>query len=304
MRLRTELRHLFLGLCLAALLSGMALASAVSARTAASPAQQNLSCVWRDLGNLNRNVAYPASAMDTTNGVMYVYGGYGDDSTNFETESGVSSITFGATFTRNDTRVAAVSVSGAPPREALAGVYRPKGDDSAVYWIGGRDGSGQLTNATYVYNITAKTWTRLDATGTFGNRNQHAAAYDPVHDVIWVAAGESSSCTNPPCGAQTLATNYLAFDATTGAASWHDGPTGAPRARGGVMVYDSMAMRMIFFGGTVDGTKGSNQLMQLDLSDPDISKATWSPLASTGTGPSVVAPGAAYDAEHNFLVVF
>jgi hypothetical protein len=150
----------------------------------------------------------------------------------------------------------------------------------------------------------ARTWTRLDASGTFGNRFQHAAAYDPIHDAIWVAAGASAGCANPPCGAQSLPTNYLAFDATTGAASWHDGPSGGPRARGGVMVYDSNAKRMIFFGGTVDGTRGSNQLMQLDLSDPDISKAQWSNLASTGVSPAVAVPGAAYDEEHNWLVIY
>jgi hypothetical protein len=304
MKLRYKGRHHRLGLCLAALLAGMALVPAASARPATTSPAQALTCAWRDLGNLNRNVAYAASAMDTTNGVMYVYGGYGDDSTNFQTESGVSSITFGATFTKADTKVAAVSVSGAQEREALAGAYRPKGDDSAIYWIAGRNGTGAANNDTYSYNIKTKVWQRLNTTGTFANRYQHAAAYDPLHDVVWVAAGATGSCSSPPCGASNMPTNYLAFDASTGAASWHEGPTGGPRAKGGVMVYDSAAKRMIFFGGTVDGTKGSNLLMQLDLSDADITKAKWSNLAASGTGPTVVAPGAAYDAAHNWFVTY
>ncbi len=276
-----------------------------SARPAEAPAQQATpKCDWRDVGNLNRSVAYAASAMDTTNGVMYVYGGYSDPSAQFQTQSAISTITFGATLTAGDTKVAALSVSGAPDREALAGVYRPKGDDSAIYWIAGRNNSGDTNNDVYEYKIKTKAWSRLATTGAFGDRDEHVAAYDPKHDVIWVAAGESKACTSVPCQAPAMPTHYLQFDATTGAASWHDGPSGGPRAKGPTMVYDAKKERMLVFGGTPDGSKGTDGLWALDLSDADVTKAKWAEVKPAGTGPSVAVHGAAYDAERNWMVVY
>lgn len=285
-------------------LAVLALAPAVGARPAQAPPAQAVTCTWKDLGNLNRNVAYSASAMDTANGVMYTYGGYGDDSTNFQTESAVSGITFGATFTKGDTKVAAVAVSGSQERDTAVGVYRPAGDDSAIYWIAGRNNTGETSDEVQVYHIKKKEWKKLATTGNFSKHGEHGAEYDPKHDVIWVAAGEVNSCTSVPCTAPVMPTSYLAFDPTTGAASWHDGPSGGPKAKGGTMVYDSQGERMLFFGGTQDGDKGLNQLFQLDLKDPDVTKAKWSTLATTGTAPSVAVHTAGYHPELNWMIVY
>jgi hypothetical protein len=296
-------RILALAVLLAALPTAASAIAAGRSDTANNP-QQSITCQWTDLGNLNRAAAYAASALDPTAGVMYVYGGYSDPSNNWLTQNDVSAITFGATLTRADTAVAGVPASGAKDREALGGVYRPKGDDSAVYWIGGRDNSGTTSSQVQVYQIQSGTWSVLPTAGTFSTRDEHAAAYDSQHDAIWVAGGEISACTAAPCTAPQMPTSYLAFDAATGAAVWHDGPDGAPRARGGTMVYDSNKKRMLFFGGTIDGDKGTDQLYQLDLSDPDIGKAQWSALSATGTAPQVAVHGAAYDPEHNWMVVY
>lgn len=298
---------LVVGACIVAcgVLAGDALArGAAQASPAPAALQQATKCDWKDVGNLNRSVAYAASAMDTDNGVMYVYGGYSDPSAQFQTQSAISTITFGATLTSGDTKVAALSVSGNPDREALAGVYRSKGDDSAVYWIGGRNNSGDTSNDVYEYKIKARSWSRLAASGSFGNRDEHVAVYDPKHDVIWVAAGESKACTSVPCQAPAMPTNYLAFDAMTGAATWHEGPSGGPHAKGPTAVYDSKKERMLVFGGTPDGSKGTGDLWALDLSDPDVTKAKWVEVKPSGTGPAVAVQGTAYDAERNWMVVY
>lgn len=270
----------------------------------AAPAQQAPSCEWKPIGNFNRNVAYAASAIDSTNGVMYVYGGYTDPSANYQTQSAISTITFGAKLTAADTQVGTLSVAGAPDREALAGVYRPKGDDSAVYWIAGRNNNGDTSDTVYEYKIKTKSWTRLATTGNFGTRDEHVAAYDPKHDVIWVVAGETKACTSVPCQPPTMPTNYLAFDPTTGAASWHEGPAGGlNRSKGAMGVYDSGKERLIVFGGTPNGSKGTGDVWALDLSDPDLSKAKWTELKPTGSGPAIAVGAAAYDAERRWMVV-
>lgn len=279
------------------------LAGAATAAPAPRPAAQSIQCSWRDLGNLNRNVAYAASAMDTVNDAMYVYGGY-NDPPSFQTDNGVSSIAFGATLSRADTTAAAVPVSGPQEREALAGVFRPRGDDSAVYWIGGRDNTGKTSDQVQVLTVKTRQWSVLPTGGTFGIRDEHAAAYDPKHDAIWVAAGETTACTSVPCTAPSMPTNYLTFDPATGAATWNVGPTGGPRAKGGTMVYDSKRERMVFFGGTIDGDRGTSQIFALDLSDADVTKAAWAPLGTTGVSPSVAVHSAVYDPEHDWMVVY
>jgi hypothetical protein len=299
MRSRTLAGLLRAGLAIGLVTLLVASAAAVSA----APPQQTYTCRWKDLGNLNRTATYPASAMDTDKSIMHVYGGFGDASQDFETQNAITGITFGATLSRGDTGVASINAPGSKDREALAGAYRPKGDDSAIYWIAGRDNTGTTSSDVQVYHIKAGTWSVLATTGSFGKRNEHAAAYDPKHDVIWVAAGTTSSCASVPCTAPTMPTSYLSFDPATGAASWHDGPSGGPRAKGGSMVYDAKGERMLLFGGTIDGVKGTDQLYQLDLKDPDVAKAKWSQLAATGTAPQVAAHGAAYDAERNWMVV-
>lgn len=305
MRVFSRTPYLLLGaLALALILTFVGWPASQASSAPPAPAQASYTCSWKDLGNLNRTVAYAASAIDTDNAVMYVYGGYSEPSANWQTQSQVSGITFGATLSRGDTAVANVSSSGSKDREALAGVYRSKGDDSAIYWIGGRDNSGKTSSDVYRYTIKTKAWEMLSTAGSFSTRNEHAAAYDPEHDVIWVAAGEISACTSVPCTAPQMPTQYLQFDAATGAASWQDGPSGGPRAKGGTMVYDSSAKRMLFFGGTIDGGKGTNQLYELDLTDPDVTKAKWSSLGAGGTAPQVAVHGAAYDPDRNWMVVY
>lgn len=301
----TTFRHWLFRLSRVAALFALAgLAAYATQPTSARAQQKEPVCTWKELGNLNRSVFYPAAAMDTDSAVMYVYGGTSDPSANWQTQNAVSGITFGATLSRGDTRAAAVQVNGAQEREALAGVYRSKGDASAVYWIGGRNNTGVTNDEVYAYTIKTMEWKRLATTGSFGNRNEHVAAYDPKHDAIWVAAGEPSTCSAVPCTAPQIPTNYLTFDASTGAASWHDGPSGGPRAKGGSMVYDSRKERMLLFGGTIDGDRGTNQLYALDLADPDISKAKWSQLSATGAGPQVAVHAAVYDPDHNWMVVY
>jgi len=61
---------------------------------------------------------------------------------------------------------------------------------------------------------------------------------------------------------------------------------------------------MIAFGGTPDGSRGTDNLWALDISDPDVSAANWERLDADGTGPSVAVHVAAYDRGRNWMVVY
>jgi hypothetical protein len=204
-------------------------------------------------------------------------------------------------------------VTGVPSlkRYGAAGAFRAKGDDSAVYFIGG---SGDVQNGTgssdvQVYNVKNKSWTKDTPGGTFENRLLHAAAYDPDHDVIWVTGGIAkcglADIADGKCTARTFATKYIEFDAVSGAARWRQlAGAGPNQVYGHVMVYDSVGKRMLVIGGTRDGRLGSNTVWALDLSK-DTANASWSQLSTAGANlPRLALHAGAFDASRNRVVIY
>jgi hypothetical protein len=281
------------------------------ARAGAPPAslQQAPVCSWQTLGDASKGVYYPAAAMDTVNHHLYLYGGL-DQS--LEAQDALQRIDLSGSALAPAPHSVVTGVP-APKRFGAAGAFRVKGVDSAAYFIGGAEDvqTGNGSADVQVFQTPARQWSTIAPSGTFEDRLFHAAAYDPSHDVIWVTGG-ISKCGLPDiqadrCPARAMPTKYLAFDATTGAASWQPlGGTGGPTmVYGHVMVYDPTGKRLIAIGGTRDGRQGSNDVWFLDLSDPDVTKARWSDVSPLGaTFPRVALHAAAYDAGRNWVLVY
>lgn len=298
---------------------GVALAAGLVAVIASSPtteatdavAAQEVSCNWQLIGSSGKDLFHSASAFDPDHNKMYVYGGVGADYQPQNTaEEGDLSGTALSIGWRTLAAGSARSLVGA------AGAFRARGadsDDSAAYFVGGMANpqSGNTTNDLQRYRVKARSWERVTVSNAseFKNRVFASAAYDPLHDVIWVVGG-IANCSLPTvigggnCPARPLATQYLTWDAATGEPRWNTLSGGNQSVYAASMVYDAPRRRMLIYGGTDNITRGSAGVLALDLSDGDPAKASFSVLSTTGRGPSSYFHGAAFLAARDWLVVY
>jgi len=291
-------------------LAAAVLGASASRAAVAAPAQQAMTCRWQNIGTAASELFQGALAMDTDQNIAYWYGGAGTD---LESSDKVEAIDLSAANLSATARP--VSAGGALAVVGAAGAYRAKGakaDGSAVYFFGGlKDGNNGLA-INNVQRLVTKTgrWEQVTVpTGALVARAFAMAAYDPDHDVLWVFGGVSSCqlqdvLQGQACQARPLAIQYLTFDPMTGEPrEWKSLGTDITNF-GGVADYDSTKKRVILHGGTRDIKNGQSVLQALDLADPDPSKAKLAPLTATGNTPSLYFHGGAYDASHNWLVVY
>ena len=298
-----------MALAVVALMLGIVAVAASPAPGADAAPTQQLTCSWTNLGNSTRELHFVASAIDTDQNKLYVYGGV---NASYAAQSQVEVADFsGATLGVSHRTVTA---SGSRALVGAAGAYRAKGDsdESAVYFFGGASDPsvGQGGNVVQRYLTKAGRWEVVSPANAtaFTNRLGAAAEYDPEHDVIWVVGGVtqcklSDVIGGGQCNARSLTTVYLSFDPTTGQPTWNTLAGGAQSVYAHSMVYDSAGKRMLIFGGTNTIQSGQSTLLALDLSDPDPDKASFSTLATTGRAPSVLFHGAAYDPVQNWMIV-
>lgn len=278
----------------------------------AAPARQAtpippLACTWDKLPvSATQGVYFMATAYDTLHHKLYSYGGV-DQSGDLVNIVGALDV--------SDADPAKAGFQPVVPsgsrveRYGTAGAFRPKGDDSAIYWIGGADDSGGATTEVQIFNIKANTWRKVTPAGS-QKRAFHAAAYDPVHDVV-VVHGGTKQCKvvdvqpTDDCEGDNLRTQFLAIDAN-GDVSWVNGPQGGPsQILGLTMVYDSVRKRMIAYAGTSDGNLATDRVWVLRLHDADLANATWSNLNVTGTAPQGrFFHSAAYHADRDMMVLY
>ncbi len=296
---------------LSLLVTGVAaMSSAALAAGEVDRVQQEELCDWEQLpGQAARGTFHFASAMDTANQQYYFYGGLDqvNDVVNY-----IARIDLSATDIDNAAHKTVSPTGSRQDRYAAVGAYRPAGDDSAIYFIAGgqQDGSGE--NDVQVYNIKDDTWSFIAPSGPFGERLFASGAYDPDHDIIVVHGGTRQCRADgsdvddaDACVGANFGTSYLVFDPSGGEPVWQNGAAGGPgQIYGATMVYDSTAKRMLVFGGTTDGEKGKNETWELDLSDPDLTNAKWSKLATTGQVSARFLHAAAYDRGKDQMVVY
>lgn len=277
----------------------------------AAPLQQTpappLVCAWDKLTPMaTQGVYFAGSAIDTNTNKLYAYGGV-------DQAGDPSNVLSALDLSNADLSKAgfqALSPAGSRlQRYGSAGAFRPKGDDSAIYWLGGADENGDAMSEVQVFNVKAGTWRKETPTGAT-KRVFHAAAYDPLHDAI-VVHGGSERCKvanilpEDQCEGDTLKTQFLVFDPQTGAMHWENGPQGGPvQALGLSMVYDSKKKRMLAYGGTNDGNLPMDRVWALDLSKP-LDQAEWKTLTAPGTQPQGrYFHSASYDANRDMMVIY
>ncbi len=279
-------------------------------QAAASPVQQSgpIVCSWDDLPALaRRGLYFSAAAYDSNENVAYTYGGVN--------QAGDVADTLAA-LDLSDTDPAQASssepsVSGArAQRYGAAGAFRPKGDDSAAFFIGGAEASGEGKFDLQMFDIDEDLWQKTNPPG--GKQRVFAAAvYVPNHDIIVVQGGtkncplDEADQQSGDCEADNLGTQFLTFDPMTGDMRWENGPNGGPQNLfGSSLVYDSQAQRVLAFGGTRDNNLAENRVYSLDLSDPDLGQASWRSLNTSGLPPKArFFHSAAFDAQRNMMIV-
>jgi hypothetical protein len=264
---------------------------------------------WTNIGSSNSDLFHSAAAMDVDANRLYVYGGVdpGYVVQNTVEEINLTSMGFLALHAR-------LPVGSALPLVGAAAAYRAKGgtsDDSALYFFGGAASAqnGQAGREVQRYRTRAGRWERLTIVNAndFQERMLATAAYDPVHDVLWVVGGIAvcsltGAVGGTTCPARPLPTQYLAFD-PAGEPSWHTLAGGDLSLYGHTMIWDARKQRMLIYGGTTNLTRGSSTLRTLELGDPDPAKARFTTIATVGTAPVVVFHGASLDTARNLLVV-
>lgn len=293
------------------LLATLVLAAALWGGTAdAAPARQSgpLVCSWTSLPPLLRQgVYFSAAAYDSGNHTAWFYGGVN--------QTGQVANTLTALDLSNaDPSKASASepaTDGArSQRYGAAGAYRSAGDASALFFIGGAAEDGQGKNDLQMLTIKDAAWRKVNPQGG-KQRLFSAAVYIPVHDVILVQGGtracplDDSSRQSGDCEADNLGSQFLTFDPMTDEMRWINGPAGGPQnLMGSSLVYDGRAKRVLAFGGSRDNNLAENRVFELDVSDPDLSKASWRALTTDGLPPKArYFHSAAYDANRNMLVV-
>lgn len=290
----------------------------IDTSTQAAPLQQAPICTWRNVGNASSQAwggssAYNANAaMPAANPRMYIYSGA--DQSN-ELSNRIEEITMSGTSASPATTSTTLS-KGAKDVFGAACAFRDKGDTamSAVYCFGGtdnpeEDNGGKGENFIQRYLTQAGTWEQsVTVSGSFQARYGAEAEYDPDHDVIWVTGGINNcswldSSDGSGCSASSMATGFLSFDDTAGTIKWET--IGNPMSvYGHSMVYDSMAKRMIIFGGSSNGKDGKNDLKALNLTNPDPKLAVIANLSAANAAPSVFYHSAAYDPNLNAMVTY
>ncbi len=310
-----NLRSIRSALVVAAVLAGIGAAAGL---TAAAPAagtghdasvapQQTMTCSWKKFGQASRGHYHLASAMDNVTNTMYFYGGIGQSDS---VENDVMKIDFKGASINDAVHGSVGGTAGAKDLYGSVAAYRDK-DGGQVYFIGGALSSGRGQDFVQRYNVASGTWeSNISVNGQFNDRVFAAGAYDPKHDAIVVNGGAATCLAvgfdpdTDTCNAATFTgSTVMTFDA--GSPMWDRLSGGPNRLFGHTMVYDSKAQRMLVYGGTDNRDRGKSGVQALDLSGDNLSDATWSTLATSGTGPSDrYFHSAAYDPTNNWMVIY
>jgi len=282
---------------------------------AAAPAQQAgpLSCKWTNAGNANGELWDTGSVYNPYNNEMWFYSGLDGQA---RVSNHIEQMTM--TGTAGGPKVSHKTIP-APSLEifAPACTIRDKGADSdhtAVYCIGGTKnpldaGGGKGEPVVQRFLVKAGVWeTVVPVDGTFTGRWGAAAAYDPVHDVIWVVGGIAQCSVGDilggeTCQARAIPTVYMSFDDATDSRKWNSGG-GSENIFLTQPAYDAPNKRVIFIGGSTDGVDGAGYLKQINFSDPDVTKLRVTSLSASGTAPAIFLHGVAYDSTINGVTVY
>ena len=290
---------------------GIGIATAGAPVAMADPVQLP-ECDWERASTSSFETYFGAGAVDSSTNTLWVFGGVDDSG---EVNDTISSIDYSTAADPSDGK-GKNEGRGLHKRYGMAAAYVPNSDAAmkgSVFLVGGAEDIGDPVsgddergeNDVWEYNLETGSGSHTDAAGTdLGERIFAAAAYDPTNNMIVITGGvRECSMVNDTegCGnADNFGTLYMKFTDT--GVTMESGPPGGPnRTYGHSMVYDSTGNRMISYGGTRSGSRGTSDIFELPLAD--LATASWSALGTSGSAPAVAFHTAAYDAGNNFMIV-
>lgn len=174
-------------------------------------------------------------------------------------------------------------------------IYDPIRDRMIVF--GGQGPSGKVNDTWALSLVGTPAWTRLAPTGPLPSaRRNMSAIYDPVRDRIVMFGGLDQS---------GVFLNDLWALSLLGGMAWTQlAPNGTPPSPrcGHTAIYDPVRDRVAVFGGLSDASgTARNDVWSLSLGGVP----TWTPLAPSGTSPSVrYFHSAVFDSVRNRMLVF
>ncbi len=173
---------------------------------------------------------------------------------------------------------------------------------SRLYLIGGNTSQAEGQSAesrVYAFDTGERSWRIQPMTGMPGIQ-AHAAAFDPTSRRIILHGGCPDNGRAGICQPQTET-----FVVDVGSGSVTRGQRDGPALAGHSMVYDPVGQRMLLFGGTADGRRGSDQVYQLRLAGGRPESAVWQPLDVSGSPPERrYQHGAVYDSLRRSMWVY
>ncbi|MFI0608036.1 MAG: kelch repeat-containing protein [Anaerolineae bacterium] len=276
----------------------------------AAPLEQDgaaLACAWEKLAPQTPLIYYMATTYDGAGRKAYSYGGINQAG---QAVDNVSVLDLSNADLSKARFVNASTVGSRSLSYGAAAAFRPAGDKSAAYFIGGADPNGDGKNQVQVLTLKTNTWRSTVPSGSV-DRIFSAAVYVPGHDVIVVQGGtkrcplDGGSPAQGDCQGENLGTSYLKIDDATGELRFLPGPKGGPQNLvGSTLVFEPLSRQVLAYGGSPDNNLAEARVFSLDLSDPDLSKATWKALAVEGARPQGrYLHAAAYDTTRRMMVV-
>lgn len=273
---------------------GIAGALSLSAAGPDEPMMAQISgCRWELAGRMPVPIADAAAAVDGR-GSAFVHGGVDRDGV-------VRNEVYRVDLASGSAERLSTS-GGNVTRWAHGAALHGEGATASFLVVGGNTSTAAgfpAEKRVYTLDLAGKRWAITPVGGGMPAVQDHALAYDPLHKVLVfhggrVANGEGSE-------AQPQGETFV-MDPATGLVS--RGQRDGPALYGHSMVFDSQRRRMLVFGGTPDGKKGSDLVWELAL-DARPENGVWRQVAVSGGSPKPrFKHGAAYDAARQAMVVF
>lgn len=253
-------------------------------------------CSWSRAGEIPLAVYDAAGAVDPVAAALYVHGGVDRDNV-------VRDELYRLDLRADQPPVTRIPTTGAAvPRWGHSLTWVLERGRARLYAIGGATARGDDVPAdgrVFGLDPDGSRWQVVPVTGGSLGVLDHAAAYDPVHNVIVVHGGRLG--TGRDDVSQPRDETYF-LDVDTGRVTL--GPRGGPKLYSHSMVFDPAGLRMLVFGGTPDGQRGVNAVGVLDLANgPGL--AQWSTLTVGGAAPGPrFNHGAALDPDRRAMIVY
>lgn len=277
--------------------AGLAGAYILAGRPAEPPLRAQIAgCRWELAGRMPVPIADAAAAVDEGSGVAFVHGGVDRD--------GVVRNEVYRLDLRSAVAERLTTSGGNVTRWAHGAALHGTGARAGLLVVGGNTSTAPdfpAEKRVYTLDIGGKRWAITPVGGGMPAVQEQALAYDPLHGVVVFQGGRAANGTAQATGAEPQGETFV-LDPATGLVS--RGQRDGPALFGHSMVFDSQRRRMLIFGGTPDGKKGSDLVWELSLEGrPE--NGVWRQVAVSGAGPKPrFKHGAAYDAARQAMVVY